>query len=73
MKDGETFLEYSTIIDGEISTFMVFGLSGVLVPPCHCGPGSDGIYNAWWEGLTPYRYKKPYCLPCAVEVKEEDN
>lgn len=71
MKDGGTFLEYTTVTDGKSSTFKTFGLEGLMVPPCHCGPGSDGIYNAWWEGKTPYRYNKPYCLACAVHEFED--
>jgi len=66
MKDGGTFLEYTTVLDGKTSTFKTVGLTGTFVPPCHCGPGADGIYNAWWEGRTPYQYKNPYCLPCAI-------
>ena len=71
MQDGGSFLEISTKVDGVVSTQMVKALEGLLVPPCHCGPGADGIYNAWWEGLTPYQYKKPYCLPCLVEVPKD--
>lgn len=70
MKDGGHFLEYTTIVNGDLSTYITQAITGSLVPPCHCGPGADGIYNAWWEGLTPYQYNKPYCLLCAV--KEDD-
>ncbi len=70
---GQTFLEIATSVNGEVKTLTTEGYEANMVPPCHCGPGQDGIYNAWWEGLTPYRYKKPYCLPCLKPVDTADS